>query len=201
MHKAGSQLDGSSKSQISCRARGCPHSHEADTANLLLAEYYRCPVNRLVPFLEVGPASKHPGYFRLGRDTICYGRLSFGDPAKGPDGDLEDALEHVKMESLGIQLPFDAGEVVENLRRERYTAHLREEGVVLNELLRKAYYLVRPLLGVPVRRHFQKMHLRGWEDISFPAWPVDATVERIHQTLLALSLKAQGVDRIPFIWL
>ena len=55
-------------------------------------------------------------------------------------------------------------------------------------------------LGVPVRRHFQKMHLRGWERIRFPDWPVDTTVERIHQKLLALSLKAQGLERIPFIW-
>ena len=38
------------------------------------------------------------------------------------------------------------------------------------------------------------------QDISFPGWPVDTTVERIHQKLLNLSLKAQGLERIPFIW-
>jgi len=113
---------------------------------------------------------------------------------------MEDAIEQVRIKDQGIQLPFDAAEVVENLRRERYAAHFHEEGSVFNTLLRKAYYLIRPLLGVPVRRNLQKIHLRGWRDISFPDWPVDATVERIHQKLLALSLQARGVEKIPFIW-
>jgi hypothetical protein len=44
------------------------------------------------------------------------------------------------------------------------------------------------------------MLLRGWKDITFPDWPVDTTVERIHQKPLALSLRAQGLERVPFIW-
>jgi hypothetical protein len=200
MHNKGAQSDGSAEGQIGhCAPLGC-YSREANSASLLLTEYYRCPVGLLVPFSPLRLSANHPGYFRLGPDIICYGRLSYGDTAKVPVGDLEDALDHVTMEGEGIQLPFDACEVVENLRRERYTAHFRQEGRVLNELLRKAYYVIRPLLGVSVRRHLQKMYLRGWEDINFPDWPVDATVERIHQKLLALSLKAQGVEKIPFIW-
>lgn len=154
----------------------------------------------MVPFLPVGQLANHPGYFRLGEDTICYGRLSYGETARNCDGYLEDVLKGVSARAAGVQLPFDASEVVENLRRERYTAHFREEGRVFNEIVRKAYYFLRPLLGVAVRRHLQKMRLRGWDEISFPAWPVDGTVERIHQKLLALSLKAQGLERIPFIW-
>ena len=200
MHRTGSQLDGSAESQIGGRTPDCTHRREVDSAGLLLAEYYRCPVDRLAPFHGMGPSAQHPGYFRLGQDITCYGWLSCGDPAKGSDEDLKDALDHVRMEGQGIRLPFDAGELVENLRRERYTAHFREEGRLLNELLRKAYYLIRPLLSVSVRRQLQKMKLRGWEDISFPSWPVDATVERIHQKLLALSLKAQGLEKVPFIW-
>jgi hypothetical protein len=99
-----------------------------------------------------------------------------------------------------IGLAFDAEVVIENLRRERYTAHFREEGQVLNEILRKTYYFIRPLLGSSVRRYLQKMYLRGWDKIPFPAWPVDATVDLIHQKLLALSLRAQGLEEIPFIW-
>jgi hypothetical protein len=44
------------------------------------------------------------------------------------------------------------------------------------------------------------MYLRRWDKIPFPAWPVDATVDLIHQKLLALSLRAQGLEKIPFIW-
>jgi hypothetical protein len=100
----------------------------------------------------------------------------------------------------GIGLPFNADEVVDNLRRERYAASFRKEGIVLNDILRKVYYSIRPILGVPVRRHLQKLHLRGWREIGFPSWPVDTTLERLHQKLLALSLKAQNLERIPFIW-
>src|SRR5208283_1396490 len=31
-------------------------------------------------------------------------------------------------------------------------------------------------------------------------WPVDTTIERFFEGLLALSMKAQRIDRIPFIW-
>jgi hypothetical protein len=44
------------------------------------------------------------------------------------------------------------------------------------------------------------MHLRDWDAIHFPAWPVDFTVDRIHQRLLALAMRAQGLERIPFVW-
>jgi hypothetical protein len=136
----------------------------------------------------------------LGQDTVCYGQLSSGNTASSPQGNLIDALDGVVADASGIALPFDAGTVVENLCRERYTAHFRQEGRILNEILRKVYYLVRPLLGVSARRRIQKIRGRGWREISFPAWPVDATLERVHQKLLALAIRAQGLQRIPFIW-
>jgi peptidoglycan/xylan/chitin deacetylase (PgdA/CDA1 family) len=42
--------------------------------------------------------------------------------------------------------------------------------------------------------------LKGWKEIRFPNWPVDCTVERVLERLLVLSLWAQGVEKIPFIW-
>ncbi|MGH9433962.1 MAG: DUF354 domain-containing protein, partial [Terriglobia bacterium] len=173
--------------------------HQSKSAGLVLADYYRCPVN-LLRFAEARPTSRYPGYFRLGQDTICYGRLSSGGAAKSPGGDLDDALESVRIEAPGLYVPFDANEVIENLRRERYVAHFREESRFPNEIVRKAYYVLRPLLPVPARKYMQKARLRDWNRLQFPAWPVDCTVERIHRKLLALSLRAQGLTKIPFIW-
>jgi len=164
-----------------------------------MADYYRCPPN-LVQFLPAGQPAKPPGYFRLGQETICYGRLSSGDVAPSAGGELDDVLRQVTINGETIRLPFDASEVVENLRRERYAAGFRQEGPAFNEVLRKAYYVLRPLLPVPARKYMQKTRLRGWHKLQFPAWPVDSTVERIHQKLLILSLQAQGLERIPFIW-
>jgi hypothetical protein len=46
----------------------------------------------------------------------------------------------------------------------------------------------------------QRLSLRNWRELPFPAWPVDRTVERILERVLLLAMKAQGIERIPFIW-
>lgn len=165
----------------------------------VLNDYYRCPVNAAA-LPPIGQLETRPDYFLLGQDTTCYGRRQVGNPGGAAGNHLYDALESSIGGVDGVKLPFDPYEVVENLRRERYSSHFREEGRLFNNLLRKAYYLLRPLLGVETRRHLQKIRLRGWKDIRFPAWPVDTTVDRIHQKLLALALREQGAPRMPFIW-
>jgi hypothetical protein len=44
------------------------------------------------------------------------------------------------------------------------------------------------------------MFLRGWHELVFPAWPVDTTVERLVEKVLFLSMKAQKIETMPFIW-
>lgn len=173
--------------------------HNVRNANQVLSDYFRCPPE-LLQFLPVAHSSKRRGFFKFGQDTFCYGHLWNTDCAGHPEGELYDALEHVEVNTLGIRLPFDTSEIIENLRRERYSAHFREEGNALNSILRTAYYLVRPCLSDSVRRLIQKLHLRGWDTIRFPVWPVDSTVDRIHKKLLALAMRANGSERVPFIW-
>jgi hypothetical protein len=62
------------------------------------------------------------------------------------------------------------------------------------------YYWARPLLPVKVRKHLQRAHLRGWDQISFPHWPVDRSVDNLFEFLMLFTLKSQKVERIPFIW-
>ena len=187
------------ESQVARRCLNLGNGAKRGSANCVLADYYRFP-KEPVRFVTPQRSFGQPGYFRLGPDTICYGRLSSGDTAKSPAGKLDDALDGVSIEAQTIRLPFAASEVIENLRRERYSAGFREEGRAFNEIVRKAYYLLRPLLGVSARCHLQKIRLRGWQKLQFPAWPVDCTVERIHKKLLALSLRAKDLESIPFIW-
>lgn len=170
---------------------------ERGGASKVLDDYYRCPEN-FSDFVTSSRDSAQAGYFRLGRDTVCYGRLANGGAATSSEGDLPDTLNRLSFEAGRINLPFDAAEVVENLRRERYAARFRQNG---RDFWERAYYLVRPLLGVSTRRHLQRARLlRAWEDVAFPHWPVDTTVERIHKKLLALVMRARGLKRIPFIW-
>jgi len=63
-----------------------------------------------------------------------------------------------------------------------------------------AYYLVRPLLSVSVRKHLQQWLLRGWDRLKFPRWPVDTTVDQLFEQTMVLCLKAQETEEIPFVW-
>ncbi len=164
-----------------------------------LAEYYRCP-NSQVKVSIIGQSPKARGYFRLGADLVCYGRLFCETASDSPLGDLHDALKCARTGPQGIELPFYPQEVVEDIRHERYAAHFRDEGRILNSITRKTYYFIRPLLGTSLRRHIQRIYLRDWDKIPFPAWPVDATVDQLHKKLLALQLRAQGLEKTPFIW-
>jgi len=51
-----------------------------------------------------------------------------------------------------------------------------------------------------VRKHLHRIHLSDWDEIPFPRWPVDTTVDDLLTTLLAFVLKSNGLDEIPFIW-
>ena len=162
-------------------------------------EYYKCPEGILDFHLE-GDLSQDTGYFRLGEKTICYGQSTFGKRAAKASDPLADVASAIRTEGRSVLLPFDLTDVVENLQRERYTAHFRDNNRLVNSAVRKIYYLLRPLLAVPVRKHLQRAHLRNWRQISFPEWPVDTTVDRLQRQMMAHLIDAAGMDTIPFIW-
>jgi hypothetical protein len=89
-------------------------------------------------------------------------------------------------------------EVVDNLRYELYSQEVTSAAEA--RMMGRAYYLVRPLLPVSVRKHLQRWRLRDWERLAFPHWPVDRTVDQVFEQTMLLSLKAQRVDQIPFVW-
>jgi hypothetical protein len=165
--------------------------------NKCLLDYYRCP-ERYVRLLLKGPLSATAGYFRFGEGAICYGQYGGGEPSPLPTGHLPDALGDIALKDGATSLPFDPSEVVDNFGREAYVNGSNQ--VKPKAALSKLYYLVRPALAVGVRKHLQRFHLRGWDTIPFPKWPVDRTVDTVVERLLQLSLKAQQRESIPFIW-
>ncbi|MGA2569715.1 MAG: hypothetical protein ABSF23_04285 [Terracidiphilus sp.] len=160
--------------------------------------YYRCP-EFYVHFDVSGHRAPSVGYFRWGADTICYGSLTSGSLAHLPDGHLHDVSDGIRIRDAHASLPFDPEEVLENLQRERYSNH-SGEGSLSSAAVRNLYYKLRPLLGVHVRKPLQRLRLRNWKSIPFPEWPVDLTVDRVHRRLLALTMRANDFDSIPFIW-
>jgi hypothetical protein len=164
----------------------------------ILAEHLRCPAD-LVAYRVPDELSGNAGFFRFG-GAICYGKSSSGTVAASPSGPLYDVSQDVAGNSQALLVPFDPDVVLDNLRLERYCQ--QESGhrgpVTLKQLVRNAYYFVRPALPVSVRRHLQRISLRGWQNVTFPQWPVDCTVERIHEELLARL--HQSANGIPFLW-
>jgi len=162
-----------------------------------LVQYYRCP-ERYIRFAPMTPLSIGSGYFKFGAKTTCYGNYFGHKPTEAPAGTLHDAVCDTTIKDGIVYLPFDPSQVAHNLRCELYTS----EGGNRNgsSTVAKVYYFIRPILPVRIRRHLQKLRLRGWEDLQFPRWPVDCSVDNLFEKLLSLSLQSNKVERIPFIW-
>jgi peptidoglycan/xylan/chitin deacetylase (PgdA/CDA1 family) len=159
-------------------------------------EHYRCP-DHFAEFEVIGHPSVDRGYYRLGPDIVCYGPSAAGARADRITDHLYDAMQDVTLDDRGLRLPFSPHKVIAALRHEQYISDLN--GKRGSAALAEAYYLIRPLLAVSVRKHLQRAVLKS-RNTSFPKWPVDTTVERIFEKLMLLSLKRHGVDRIPFVW-
>jgi hypothetical protein len=166
-----------------------------------LLDYYRVPES-LVGHVVTSASSGDAGFFRFGHQAICYGQSSSGVAAKIENADLFDASKNVRLNGSELHLPFDPARVIDNLRRELYIEHLvpGRERFVTQEWLLKTYYFVRAVLPVSIRRHLQRAYFSDWRIRSFPAWPVDFTVDTLHEEFLRLSMRAAGVQRAPFIW-
>lgn len=162
-------------------------------------DYFRCPEEfaRFGVAVELGRA---PGFFRFGNKITCFGRSSAA-AATSPssNGHFPDVLPLLKDCGNEIVLPFDPDEVVENYRRERYVSS-EPAGSFAKKLVHKAYYVARPFLSVSVRKHIQRFHLRERKRIEFPSWPIDKTVDNLCGDLMALAVKANGGQPVPFIW-
>jgi hypothetical protein len=165
-----------------------------------LSDYFRCPED----FAEIevnGRLSSDSGYFKFGQD-ICYGHCSGGLPSNHLTASLCDVSQDVKIVGTRLYLPFDLGQIVDNLRSERYLVNSWHSlgKITGGNLSRSIYYLFRPILPISVRKHLQRARLSGWEKILFPHWPVDSTVESLMAHTVSLLLKARQTERVPFIW-
>jgi hypothetical protein len=159
---------------------------------------YRCPEN-FFDFVLSGQLSSDEGYFRFGPNTTCYGRSCSGVRGPQAKSSLYDALGDVLVGDAKLRLPFDPTEIIDNLRLERYV-NTRGMGSSFQNVLRRLYYVLRPLTSLSVRKQVQKFHARNWRKLPFPKWPVDTTVEDVCERLLWLSMEAKGVERVPFVW-
>ena len=116
---------------------------------------------------------------------------------------LPETEHSVGVKFGSIQLPFNPTTVVDNLRLERYIDNCLdggEAGRSVKGTVRAAYYAVRPILPVAVRKHLQRWALRDWRRLGFPRWPVDTTVDDLMRAIFGRLLDFNGGDCLPFVW-
>ena len=166
------------------------------TVNRTLFEYYRFPP-QLLEGVNLTSASPPLG------TSAAKPRREFAPSA----ADISKALGNSSLSSLvavdgdSIYLPFDFTETVDNLRLERYNLEPNSmERLASGKSVRRLYYLLRGSLPFWVRRRLQKIYLRDWQRLSFPTWPLDVTVDRLHEEILRISMEVAGVEKLPFIW-
>jgi hypothetical protein len=173
-----------------------PSQNEETSLTQAVNDRYRCPEGFL-DFRLSAELSPDPGYFQFGPDTTCYARTSNGAHRSHKSSHLCDTLPSVLLDGRQLVLPFDPNEVMGNLRMERYPDSQLGRA---EKLLKGIYYWLRPLTDRSLRKSIQKLRAANWQKRQFPQWPVDTTVENICERLLLLSLQANSVDRVPFIW-
>lgn len=157
---------------------------------------YRCP-EEFLDFRLSGDLCPESGYFQFGVGTTCYGRSSNGTNRMRLGSQLVESLQTAKCDGKQVLLPFDPTEIIDNLRWERYpSSQLR----AYEHALKSLYYRLRPITNRSLRKQIQRLRAAHWQERQFPSWPVDTTVESICENLLLLTLRASGVERIPFIW-
>lgn len=182
------------------RRRPPSRASEASPARSALLDFYRCP-EMFVNFTLRGTLSSKSDFFYFGENLVCYGQSTVDSFDGIGTNALQDLSGRVSFNGSAVQLPFDPSAIVENLRRERYTGNRAARRRILSgRAIQRAYYVLRPLLAVAVRKHLQRLYHRGWERLGFPKWPVDRTVEDLHDKLLLLCMKARGSKAVPFIW-
>jgi hypothetical protein len=183
-------------------ARGSRQKQVSDArclTNQVLIDRYRCS-DAIANFGLVGRLSDDEGYFRFDR-TTCYGQSASGFRAKDTDSNPSDTFADVRFQDSTVWLPFNPNDIVNNLLHERYANHFRLHTLNLgNRWLRDAYYFLRPMMKVGLRRCLQRAYLGDWQSISFPHWPVDTSVDVLSEQMLLLSMRAKGLDRLPFVW-
>ena len=171
--------------------------------NQTLLDYYRLSTDLFPSSIAANSSvSGDPGFFQFGSGNVCYGQCLTGVAKDLNDSGAFDALKDVQLDGQTVQLPFDFTEVVENLRRERYQQKkLANRRLLLDsDSSRRAYYFFRDYLPSSFRRQLQKFYFRDWKELPFPAWPVDFTVDKLHEAYLRLFMEATSTRKVPFIW-
>ena len=155
------------------------------------------------------PSSMRWGEYRLGRIPI-FGRVLGDEHAaerlqgssrwKAAEAITDGAGNRVasiwRDRDGNVALPFDPGELIENLWSERYV-NPGSATTRLRRISTRIYYEVKPLLPrrlqVALRQRFAKL-----QTASFPRWPIETAMTELSEWLFAEAVRLAG-QPVPWI--
>lgn len=169
-------------------------------AGQAFGDFFRCEPE-VAAFDATPGLSTEDGYFTVG-GAVCYGSCAGSTPSHAYERGLPDVSEAMHRTRGRLSVPFDFSAVVANLQYERYRQPRPSLAGALagSRAAQELYYRVRPFLGVPVRKHVQRLRLAGWRRIAFPEWPVDLSVDTLMRSAMTAILQDVPGGRVPFIW-
>jgi len=169
---------------------------------LRFIEHTRCPRSLI---------ERHGQYPEAGRDRTLTSRgLAAEDEPGRPFPAAQASVigqqpgfihDFIRGETNG-SLPSGLDEAIDTLRFEKYIDNAIQNNSYngAKSTARKVYYLLRPLFPVAFRKHLQRIALKGWDERTFPAWPVDFSAEDIFENAFRCLLQGLNLPEIPFIW-
>lgn len=165
-----------------------------------LVEFYQCP-EELVAVFSLEQGSSQPGYLRSS-EADNGGQGAFASQTVVRGNHVRTPFPEVGPDLVNLQAALDASRIVDDLRLERYKKNSRgrTSALLASEGARRVYYQVRSALPVSLRQTVQRLALRDWNQLPFPQWPVDTSVEEIFERQLLLAMKTGELKTVPFIW-
>jgi|SRR5215472_1738597 len=172
------------------------------TVDPTLLDYYRMPGNSLPLQTEADCTSGESEFVPVGEGMVCFGRSKSGtgEVVAGPARFPASILAGRKGNSTRLSCSF--GGVIDDLRLEHYRSKSvnRWESLAASQPIHKLYYLIRGWLPTAIRHQLQRIYFHDWKKLQFPNWPVDVTVDKLHEEYLRLLMEAYDLQKVPFIW-
>lgn len=162
-------------------------------------EYTRCP--ELLVERSLAAARNRTDDGGLSAGTLARDRI--GSSARPSVNDsMPSSIRNLLESRADGSLPSNVDEMIDTLRFERYIDNaLQGNGYRgAKSAARKIYYLLRPLFPVAFRKHLQRIALKGWDKRTFPAWPVDFTVDDIFEKAFHYLARTLNLSEVPFVW-
>jgi hypothetical protein len=166
-----------------------------------LVDFYRCPQGLAVFSSSEELGRRVDGPF-FDPPTGLHRRYDSHPSAPVRTEGIAESPQRILSRGESIHASLDDFSIIDDLRLERYATNAKPDlnALLSSEAVRRLYYALRPWMRDSFRRRLQRLYLKNWDNLPFPKWPVDTSVEDILEGLLLQSMKILNVETIPFVW-